>query len=380
MQDRLQTGTSTAVIANGLVVALIAFAALLFEYDADRYYLVVQEDGVLEWATFWAFLIAAGLSAVAAVRQHRVHGTLPWFLTGVGLFCLFVALEEISWGQRVLGYRPPVYFLDQNFQQEFNLHNVVATRWRKLALTATIFGYGVFLPCLQLVPASARLLGRLGVAAPPIGLLPVFVAAGVLYEWYPRSHTGEWVELFLGVGFLVAALAAVRHYRADPAGDGNARVPFGQSLAALGAIAVLAWLTAALSDRQRQAHPGNVAATESELAAMKADFESGRVETRCSLHKRLYTFVLDHGQEGLFEGSFAALQTQGLPEERARFFLDPWNSPYWIRDRCDRESDERITFVYSFGPNRRRDSTRTEILGDDIGTLLSMPAETDESE
>ncbi len=60
-----------------------------------------------------------------------------------------------------------------------------------------------------------------------------------------------------------------------------------------------------------------------------------------------------------------------LPQERAEFFLDPWNSPYWIRDRCDRETNRRIMFIYSFGPNRRRDSSRTEILGDDIGSFFS---------
>ena len=83
-----------------------------------------------------------------------------------------------------------------------------------------------------------------------------------------------------------------------------------------------------------------------------------------------YTFQEKYAQTYLFEGNFSALQSQGLPEERAEFFLDPWNSPYWIRDRCDSDSGERFVFVYSFGPNRRRDSSRTEILGDDIGTYV----------
>ena len=81
------------MIANGLVFAIVVYAALLFEYCPDLYYLAVQEDEYLEWATFWAFLIAATLSIVAAVRQHRSGQELPWLLTGVALFCLFVALE-----------------------------------------------------------------------------------------------------------------------------------------------------------------------------------------------------------------------------------------------------------------------------------------------
>ena len=191
MQNWLRTGTTCAVIANGLIFSILVYATLLFEYDSDHYYLAVQEDEYLEWTTFWAFLIAAALSIVAAVRQRRSGQGLPWFLTGVALFCLFVALEEISWGQRLLGYRPPVYFLDQNFQQEFNIHNVVDTRYRKLALKAVIIGYGVILPLLQLVPASGRLLTRLGVIAPPIGLLPTFLATYVLYDVVPvEPHRG----------------------------------------------------------------------------------------------------------------------------------------------------------------------------------------------
>jgi len=54
MQDRLRTGTAGATIANGLIFLIVAYAALLFEYDPDLYYLSVQEDEYLEWATVWA--------------------------------------------------------------------------------------------------------------------------------------------------------------------------------------------------------------------------------------------------------------------------------------------------------------------------------------
>ncbi len=93
--------------------------------------------------------------------------------------------------------------------------------------------------------------------------------------------------------------------------------------------------------------------------------------TKCGLHKRLYTFVEDKKYERpLAAGAFASLTREGLPEERAEFFLDPWNSPYWIRDRCDEDTGRRSVFIYSFGPNRSRDSNRWEILGDDVGAYL----------
>ena len=55
---------------------------------------------------------------------------------------------------------------------------------------------------------------------------------------------------------------------------------------------------------------------------------------------------------------------------RANYVLDQWNSPYWVRHKC---GSGRVTvFIYSFGPNRQRDSSEWEILGDDIGMRLAQ--------
>jgi hypothetical protein len=129
-------------------------------------------------------------------------------------------------------------------------------------------------------------------------------------------------------------------------------------------------LSAAASHLQRDAHPATMQAAKSEVEAIALDFENGVARSRCSFHKRLYTFVEQYGETGLLSGTFSSLQAQGLPEERADFFRDPWNSPYWLRDRCNRASGKRHFFVYSFGPNRRRESSPTEILRDDIGLYI----------
>ena len=115
-----------------------------------------------------------------------------------------------------------------------------------------------------------------------------------------------------------------------------------------------------------------MAATKAEIEAIKRDFDSGRVESNCDPHKRLYSFVVKYEQFGLQSVEFASLTSQGMPEEHAEFLLDPWNSPYWIRDRCIRKTQTRVFFVYSFGPNRRLDSTETEICGDDVGAYLTL--------
>ncbi|MFQ5609844.1 MAG: hypothetical protein ACE5F8_06195 [Woeseiaceae bacterium] len=370
VENPLRAGKPGAILANAVIFLIVAFAALLNELNPDQYYLSVQEDEYIEWATVWAFLIAGIFNFVAAARQRKTAGSMPWFLAGVGLFCIFVLLEEISWGQRIIGYRPPEYFLDQNFQQEFNLHNVVDTSYRKLALATVIAGYGVFLPLALLVPVFRRLFDNLGVVAPPLGFAPAFAATFLVYEIYPWRFAGEWVECLLGLGFMFTSLVAARHFRHH---DHDGESSWRSHLRPLGFVAlvfVFGWVAALGARYERQVHPGTLAAVDSELAALKNDFESGKVRRGCGVHKRLYTFVRDYDEDYLMIGAFAGLVDQGLPEQRAEFFLDPWNSPYWIRDRCASRGNPRTMFVYSLGPNRRRDSTRDEILGDDIGEYL----------
>ena len=95
--------------ANLLLMAVFGYAALLYGISPELYYHDIQEDEYLEWASFWAFVFAAAICFYRA-RLQLDH----WFFPAVAIFCLLVAMEEISWGQRVLGYRPPPYFLAEN--------------------------------------------------------------------------------------------------------------------------------------------------------------------------------------------------------------------------------------------------------------------------
>ncbi len=361
-----RSGWPAALTANSLVLGVVVFAWALQHWSPDLYYRALQEDQALEWSTFWAFLLATVGFCVGARRQYGQTARLPWFSAGLALFCFFVAMEEISWGQRIFGYQPPEYFLAQNFQQELNLHNVLDTGIRKLTLKSVILGYGVLLPLTTLIPGCRRWWRRIGIQAPPLSLAPAFAGAYLLYEIYPWSHSGELVELMLGLGFLFAAQASLG---SDPLLETGQRQPTAIGLvgAAVASLA-LGTATAALTNTLRDSDPKLLEAARMETAALAADFSSGRVESDCSLHKRLYTFMKKYEQQALRAGEFADLVSQGLPETRAEFFLDPWNSPYWILDAC--RQGRRVTFIYSFGPDRSRDSTRQQILGDDIGAYI----------
>jgi hypothetical protein len=358
-----------ALLANLILLGLLGTFAWLEAAYPNAYYRSVQEDQALEWASFYSFFVAGGVFAIAARRRRRATGTLPWFFIGLAVFCVLVAMEEISWGQRVFGHRPPDYFLAENFQQELNLHNMASTDVRMNAFRGIILGYGVLLPLIGVIPFFRRLFGRLAIVPAPIELTPSMFAMFWLHFWYPWKFTGEVVECALGFGFLFVAIANATRFS-----EGRGRSSLVRSVGLIALVVVLTFTTAWWSQNRQSGDPANLELAKIESEALGDDLETlgeakGKlVITKCGIHKRVYTLVQkkDYARP-LQDMSFVGLAERGLPEARAEFFLDPWNSPFWIRDRCDKKTGRRVVFVYSFGPNRIRDSSRWEIRGDDIG-------------
>ena len=71
-----------AVVANLSILLTFVAAALLSAYNEPLYYLSVQEDEYLEWATFWGFVVAGGIFFVNAYQEFKVRRHLPWFVFG----------------------------------------------------------------------------------------------------------------------------------------------------------------------------------------------------------------------------------------------------------------------------------------------------------
>ena len=361
-----------ALAANFTILGFLALSGWLQSAHPSLYYRAAQEDQALEWASFWSFFIAGFVFAVAAAGQWREIRRVPWFLSGLALFCVFVAMEEISWGQRVFGHTPPEYFLAENYQQELNLHNIVDGPLRMWTFRGIILGYGVILPLLGSVPAIRRLFDRLVIVPPPVALAPAMFAIFWVHLEYPWKFTGEITECALGFGFLFAAMA-----NADDFAEARSAPSMVRAAALPVIVVVLGFATAAWSQNRNSDDPSYADRTRVEVQALASDFarlakEEGRTSiTPCGLHKRLYTFAVQKERiADLADGTFARLTEEGMPDERAEYFLDPWSLPYWVRDKCDDFRGRRVVFIYSFGPNRSRDSTRWEILGDDIGVFL----------
>lgn len=199
---------NTIILAVFLLV-VGGYTFLAFVHPV-AYIWATYEDLVGEWMQTYFFLVGAVLSALVAVRDRRHR----WFFSVLALACGYVFLEEISWGQRILGFSTPGLLKEHNLQGEANLHNLFTGPYKTLlkdvisvVLAAGLVGFGLLLPLLNATRSRLSLwLDRIGVASPPLVLAPYFVTAAYL-ELKPFSfNEAEVAELLVAAALAMFAL------------------------------------------------------------------------------------------------------------------------------------------------------------------------------
>ena len=82
-----------------------------------------REDGPLEWLQFFFFLSASICSSIILWKTRDQRFKKQWMIWLILTFtCLFIAGEEISWGERITGIGSDL-LRSVNEQGESNIHN-----------------------------------------------------------------------------------------------------------------------------------------------------------------------------------------------------------------------------------------------------------------
>ena len=379
-----------------LLDVIVAGLAAVAVFSEGTFTLWMQEDAWAEWATVYAF---GGAAVVIGRRLWRwrktpeFEGLLPRLgLLGVAAFCVFVAGEEISWGQRLLAFKPPEVFLQENFQQELNVHNLLKDKElagfsldSRFLVAVIAIGYGWFLPLVRAWKWSGldKLRPTLDAMAPPIELVWAFGAVAVVELSYPADLAGEACELVLGLLFLLAALMHAGGREPLARGEISGRVPLVAAAPLLLGVVTQPVVMAVVYGPDEEL----VAQTQDELRMLQTDLIGDAVRPKLRrkrrVHKRLFTAVqvgyfAPDGGEFLEGQSTIALKDADNPRrDRKGYYLDPWNNPYWV---LVMRKGRRGVF-YSFGPNRRRDTKMPKKrvpedfapAGDDIAVVFTLP-------
>lgn len=201
-----------------LPLAILGFFFITYNFiSINVYWWLEQEDGVNETIQFFLFLFASYISFCNCKSAYKYHK--KWF-TLILIFSfalLFIAFEEISWGQRIFQIESSDWFIENNSQQEITIHNITPTGilgWLNLHDIFIIVGFYGGLAFL-ISPKNENPRNIRNIIVPKKKYSLYFLPTGVFYfyfeyinklELYVIGSHQEVVELILSLGFLFLAL------------------------------------------------------------------------------------------------------------------------------------------------------------------------------
>jgi hypothetical protein len=187
MDDR-HGNPDTLPVAVWLVLPLasaLVLAAIEIWYPRWAVVWIHSENGALEMIHF-LMMLGAAILALRILAMPHLYGS-PWLALWAAIAALgslYVAGEEISWGQNLFGWLTPEFWRAINDQGETNLHNVSSWLDQKprALLEAGVIVGGILLPLLALRYPRIRQ-GRFGLIVPPLACWPSAVLAEVTYRF-----------------------------------------------------------------------------------------------------------------------------------------------------------------------------------------------------
>lgn len=203
-----------------ITVLIVMFGFLLFglatsfinkKWFEDVY---TSEDSLVEYATVLP-LIAALFVAISYMLKLMARRSWMFLVCMLfaAVFSIFVAGEEISWGQRLFHIESSAYFKEHNAQQETNLHNMIidGEKVNKIIFTwllGLIVGfYLLLLPYLyQVKPKVAQFINWAGIPIPHRVQIIAVIALAVVVGIIPSAKGSELLELGISSVFLLILL------------------------------------------------------------------------------------------------------------------------------------------------------------------------------
>jgi hypothetical protein len=187
-----------------VIIAVLAATVILSLANPDFFTLVfAAEDGPVEYGTALFLLIASGVMARHAASLWRKGRRGAALLTAVyGLMFFMASGEEVSWGQRIIGWESGEFFQQHNKQDETNLHNLMVG---DVHLTKSLFGpvlticillYLVGLPLIYPKGGRiARLADRMAVPVPWLKHAAIALIASIIIAVLDADRKWEVYEL-----------------------------------------------------------------------------------------------------------------------------------------------------------------------------------------
>ncbi len=202
------------------------------------YEIIGTEDHIIEYSQFFFFLIAGIISIIVSFKFRTVNKAMFAIFLIVSIGLIFVAGEEISWGERIFNIESHEIFdgktkipvLKYNVQGEMNLHNFKPIHKAigyiyLLVGSYFVFSWLVVKLIFKKYHANKKLKSFLSFLIPSPILMTYFLPTAInLFDIEkvgiaPQDY--EMVEFLLSLGILIFLVIILRKQQRQTKGEKN---------------------------------------------------------------------------------------------------------------------------------------------------------------
>ena len=201
------------LLPNIVIIFVIIYKIKL--NDIDGYIRRMGEGSLVEWISFFSFLISSFL--IFKTSSNNLNRQEKNILR-IGAIILFIfSMEEISWGQMIFNWRSPNLMNTINRQNETNLHNIIFIHDKSWIILLCIFFTALILSLIGFYLRYKQKIttGSISDIVLPLGCCSSYFALATLIYvgvvllkagvYIPFLHTREQEmgELFFAIGVFI---------------------------------------------------------------------------------------------------------------------------------------------------------------------------------
>lgn len=210
--SHIKQNTAYFVMLSPLIIMFFETIFLAYPETRSLTEWMHQENHPIEILTFLVFFIAGVMGLQLSYKTKKAGEKI--FVYGFYIFfsiaLLFIAMEEIAWGQWVIGFETPETWKSINMQGETTLHNIVGLQG-KSEIFQLIFGIGGLVGILFSYSSRFKKIGSSLLLLPWFIIIILYATLDLYNDYIPIqpnfdyyiNMTDELIELLIALSSLL---------------------------------------------------------------------------------------------------------------------------------------------------------------------------------
>lgn len=217
----IQPVTKNTIILAPIIIMGLCAAFLAIPGSRRATLWMLRENHPVELLTFLVAL-AGGIVGLVLARRTRKCGAPPFIFGFYALFSvalIFIAMEEIAWGQQLFKFATPAAWSAINIQGETTVHNIKGLQG-KSEMLRLFFGVGGLAGVWLSFHRHFKKIGSPAILFPWFIIITIHSGIDVYNDYFPiqdrfdyyMQRTSELVELLIVISALLYLVLNLRLY------------------------------------------------------------------------------------------------------------------------------------------------------------------------